>query len=98
MAIWKLKPIDLSHRDWEASTYRKEVEVIIRADSEKRARQVATSAFLIATEVIPGEKVKTNPWSQAALVSVVEVKDKNYPVTGKEEILGPQEALSHNDV
>ena len=95
MAVWKLKPIDPNHRDWEASTYRK--EVVIRAESEKRARQVATSAFGIATEVIPGEKIQTNPWSQPALVSVVEVKNGSYPGTGKEEILGPQEALDHYD-
>jgi hypothetical protein len=95
MTIWKLNPIDLNHRDWEASTYRR--EVIVRAESEKRARQIATSAFHIATTVTPGEKIKSNPWSQTALVSAVEVKDGSYPETGKEEILGPEEARGYND-
>ena len=95
MTIWKLNPIDLNHRDWEASTYRR--EVIVRAESEERARQIATNAFRIATTVIPGEKIINNPWSQAALVSAIEVKDESYPETGKEEILGPEEARAHND-
>ena len=95
MTIWKLNPIDPNHRDWEASTYRE--DVIIRADSEERARRIATSAFRKATEVTPGEKIKINPWSQPALVSIVEVKDEGYPETGKEEILGPKEARDHID-
>jgi hypothetical protein len=37
MKIWKLNPIYLNHRDWEASRYRG--EVIVRAESEERARE-----------------------------------------------------------
>lgn len=95
MAIWKLKPIDPNHRDWEASMYRK--EVIVRAESETRARQVATSAFAIATKVTLGEKVRINPWSQSTLVSATEVEGSNYPETGQEEILDPEEARAYND-
>lgn len=95
MKIWKLNPIDLNHRDWETSTYRR--EVIVRAESEKRARQIATSAFHIATTVTPGEKIKNNPWNQAALVSAVEIEDESYPETEKEEILGPEEARGYID-
>lgn len=88
MTVWKLTPIDLNHRDWEASTHRK--EVIVRAESEKNARQLATHAFFIATKkVTPGEKVRTNPWSQPTLVSATEVDDSNYPKTEQEEILDP---------
>ena len=60
MKIWKLKPIDPNHRDWKASTY--QGEVIVWAGSEKRAREIATSAFLIATDVTAGEKIHANPW------------------------------------
>jgi len=96
MTIWKLIPIDINHRDWEASRYRG--EVIIRADSEEKARQVAASAFRIAATKPPGEKLQSDPWKQAALVSAVEVMDESYTASGKVEILGPEEARSYNNV
>jgi hypothetical protein len=95
MAVWKLKPINLNHRDWEASTYRG--EVFVRATSEKRSRQIATSAFRIATGVTLGEKIHLDPWIQPDLVSAVQVSDENYLNAGKEEIVGPQEALGYID-
>lgn len=95
MTIWKLSPIDLNHRDWEASRF--PGEIIIRAESEERARQIATKAFCIAATKPPGDKIPKNPWSQSALVSAVEVKDESYPKTGREEILDPEEARGYND-
>ncbi len=95
MPIWKLNPIDLSHRDWGVSRYRG--EVIIRAESGEKARQIASGAFRIAATKSPGEKLQRDPWKQAALVSAVEVMDESYPETGKAEILGPEEARSYND-
>ena len=95
MTIWKLIPIDLNHRAWEVSRYRG--EVIIRADSEEKARQIAASAFRVAATKPPGEEVQLDPWQQAALVSAVEVMDESYPTIGKAEILGPEEAPSYND-
>jgi len=95
MTIWKLNPINLNHHDWEASGYRG--EVIIRAESEENARQVAASAFRIAATKPPGEKLQGDPWKQVALVPVVEVMDESYPATGKDEILGPEEVRSYNN-
>lgn len=95
MPIWKLNPIDLTHRDWEASRYQR--EVIIRAGSGEKARQIATRAFRIAATKPPGAELHRDPWQQAALVSAVEVMDESYPATGKDEILGPEEARSYND-
>jgi hypothetical protein len=99
MAIWKLIPINRNHRDWATSRYGKEVrEVIIRAKSEERARRVATMAFCAAvTKQLPGDEVPASPWNQQALVSATEVTDSNYPETGQEEILDPEEARAYNN-
>ena len=91
MPIWKLKPTDVSSRDWEASTYRG--EVIIRAESEIKARQIAIRAFVIATQVRLGEKITDVPWNQSLLVSAVTTQDSTYQNIGSEEIVGPPEAL-----
>ncbi len=96
MTIWKLTPIDLNHRDWEASKFRG--EIIVRAESEERAREFLTDRLRIAATKPPGDKIQKDPWSQPALVSAVEVKDSSYPETGKEEILDPEEARCYNDV
>ena len=93
MPIWKLNPIDLSHRDWEASRYQR--EVIVRAESEERAQQIAAYAFGIATTVPLGEEVRASPWKQSTLVSITEVRDESYPRDGNEEIVGPPEALEY---
>ena len=96
MTIWKLTPIDLKHHDWEASKFDR--EIIVRAESEERARKFLTDRlYRAATKSSPGDKVRTSPWSQPALVSAVEVKDESYPKTGKEEILDPEEARCYND-
>lgn len=94
MPIWKLKPIDLKHHYWKASPY--QGEVVVRATSEKRAREIAFGAFLTATQITTvGEKTPGDPWAEPTLVSAVEIKDQNYSDTGKEEIVGPEEALWH---
>lgn len=95
MTIWKLNPIDLNHRDWEASRFRG--EIIVRAESEERAREFLTDRLRIAATKPPGDKIQKDPWSQPALVSAVEVKGESYPKTGKEEILDPEEARGYND-
>jgi hypothetical protein len=46
MPIWKLLPSDVDSPDWEASTYRG--EVIVRAESEMKALEIVTQAYVIA--------------------------------------------------
>jgi hypothetical protein len=93
MALWKLKPIDLSSPDWELSTYQE--EVIVRAESETRARQIAASAFVTAGKVKSGEKTIDIPWNQSILVSAAPIQDSNYQDRGNEEIVGPPEAVRY---
>jgi hypothetical protein len=91
MAIWELKPTDVSSRDWEASTYRG--KVFIRAESETIARQIAARAFVIAAQVRMGEKIMDIPWNQSLLVLASTTEDSVYQNSGNEEIVGPPEAL-----
>ena len=91
MEIWKLEPTDVHSRDWEASTYRG--EVVVRAESEMKARQIAAGAFVIASKATLAEKLTDIPWHQPSLVSAVTIQDSNYKDGEKEEIVGPPDAL-----
>lgn len=96
MKIWKLTPVDPEHNDWDASRY--SGMVIVRAESEERAREFVIDRFKKgASKSAPGDKIKVAPWKQPDAVSVVEVKDGGYSKTGKEEILDPEEARAYND-
>lgn len=90
MRIWKLSPIDLKHRDWEASSHTK--EVIIRAESEERARKIAANSFRIAATKPHGERLQRDPWQQTALVSSIEITNERYSTAGEAAILDPEEA------
>jgi len=95
MKIWKLTPIDRNHRDWEASSYTR--EVIVRSESEERAREFVMGRFSRgAGKSAPSEIIKAAPWRKPDAVSVVEVKDGGYSKTGEEEILDPEEARAYN--
>jgi hypothetical protein len=71
MRLWSLKPLDVKNRNRAASTYRD--EVIVRADSERSARRLAARAFGIATNVVPGEKIRFVPWDSSDLVRCSQV-------------------------
>ncbi|MEW6331238.1 MAG: hypothetical protein AB1560_07245 [Pseudomonadota bacterium] len=96
MPIWKLTPKDINSRDWEASIYRG--VVIIRAESERRARQIASNTFGIATEVKLGERIAINPWGQSLHVSAATIFDNKYHDSGNEGVVGPPEALQYVDI
>ena len=94
MPVWKLKPINLKHDYWKASLY--QGEVVVRATSEERAREIAFGVFLTAIQkTMVGEETPGDPWAEPTLVSAIEIKDENYPNAGKEGIVGPKEALRY---
>ncbi len=66
MRIWRLKVLTPGSPHWKASTY--QGDLIVRAETEVNARRLATQAFWIATEKIPGKEVAVNPWSHPRLV------------------------------
>ena len=84
MPIWRLTPTDLTSPLWAASNY---VGVaVIRADTEREARQAAMQGF---GKEIPGIPWHAHPWRQLALVVCEELVDSGYPETGPTEILEP---------
>lgn len=95
MKIWLLEPNDTTTRDWQASTYAN--VVYVRAPTEKRARELAVSAFVIAVHHRPGEKIVVCPWHSAAHVRATEQKASEYAVDGPEGIVGPSGITNYVD-
>mgnify|MGYP002635142954 CR=1 FL=1 len=90
-SIWKLTPINLNSIHWTASTHRS--EVIIRAVSERRARQIASLAFLIAVRHVPGQEMAINPWNKViGEASCERLVDSEFDERGSEAILSPSQS------
>lgn len=89
-SIWRLTPINPSSLNWKASTYCG--ELIIRAVSERRARQIAGLALNIAVEYVrPGPTI-SNPWNRIVGEASCERRAKSeYDDEGPEAILFPEE-------
>lgn len=89
--IWRLAPINSDSFNWAASSYAG--EVIVRASTEYRARQIATAVFWQAVERKSlGQPTAINPWSRLAGETTCEkVATSPYPVEGREEVLSPPE-------
>ena len=87
MRIWRLKALRPSSSHWRASSY--QGNVIVRAETEASARYLATQAFWMATEIIPGKEVAVNPWSHSSLVAAEVLEGSRYDPDGDEEILYP---------
>ncbi len=86
--IWKLVPVDPSQPHWETSMYRG--VVVIRADSERQARDIAAMALEKTVAVVPGHGTVYMPWRHADLVACHETKDLQYPLEGDDKILVPE--------
>ncbi len=87
MNIFKLAPIDPNSPNWEASTH--VGDVIIRAKSEDDARNLARSAFTIATQRNPGEDIKCCPWILITESHCEILQQSSYSEEGVAEILSP---------
>lgn len=87
MPIWRLSPIDLSDRNWEASSHRG--QVVVRASNEDEARDLAEDAFAVKTRFAPGMGVITPPWKRPEQVKVELVTDSPYEPEGPPQVLEP---------
>ena len=85
MPIWQLIPLDLTSPCWAASQY--SGIAIIRAATEREARQAAMQAFGREVSDVPWH---ANPWRQLTLVSCERLQQSEYPDTGSTAILEPQ--------
>ncbi len=68
MSVYRLEPIkgtETSHH-WEASTLAP-ITVWIQANDEKRARELLTTATIIATRARPGRDLPIAPWKDFGL-------------------------------
>lgn len=89
-SIWRLSPVDPESLNWKASIYCG--ELLIRASSERRARQIASLALGIATSRVPGQQTITNPWNRLVGEATGERVDKSeHKNEGPEAILFPEE-------
>lgn len=89
-SIWRLSPIDPNSINWKASIYCG--DLIIRAPSERRARQIAYLALGIATSRTLGQKIISNPWNRLVGEATCDrLDDSNYKTDGPEAILFPEE-------
>jgi hypothetical protein len=87
MAIWRLRPRDLSDPNWEASSHR--AEVIVRAPDEETARDVAEAAFGLKTRFRPGAGIIAPPWKRSHLVIADRITDDRFAADGPNAVLSP---------
>ncbi len=93
MPLWKLEPIDLTDRNWDASTYRN--EVIVRAEDLSKAKDLAAKAYGTVPRPQPGETTIINPWDNPGLVRTIQVQaTDDYTEDGDQEIVYPPEAVT----
>jgi osmotically-inducible protein OsmY len=86
MPIWQLSPVDLSDPSWEASSHRG--TAIVRAPDEKTAREVAQSAFGVATRFKHRPRL-IPPWTRAKLVHASHIEDQRFGPDGPSAVLVP---------
>jgi DNA-binding XRE family transcriptional regulator len=87
-SVWQLAPVDLASDNWKASTYKG--EIIVRAPSERRAREIATLACTIARARLPTGRPALNPWNRMTGEATCERLNERYLLeSGSEAILSP---------
>ena len=87
MQIWELEPSNFEHSSWRISRFKD--RAVIRAASEKRAREIAGRAFESAAKGNLGDDTPLPVWSNAALVKARRLEGSKYPEDGPEAILEP---------
>lgn len=91
MTIWKMVPGELNNLQWQVSVF--QGEVIIRAESEERARDVLGYCFW-KTGQSGSANMAGPPWNRPNLVTASEYTDGKFPAEGEEEILAPPQAVA----
>ena len=84
MRLWHLIPVDLQAAAWQATTYKG--PVVIRAESEQQARELACVDFSAAR--LPVASAVDPPWTRPELVRAEMVEDDlRYSAAAGPEIL-----------
>ena len=87
MKIWKLSPLDLDFAGWGCRPHHG--DLIVRAEDEEKARNIATQKFRAAVPKLPGQETPLNPWNDSTVVECIELDDSNYSTDGSAELLEP---------
>ena len=88
MPLWKLTPNDLTDRNWEANSHTG--EVIVRAHSEKRAREIAAKAYEAEDNSVPGGEPLYSLWQNIHLVTCLRLESTDLPLHGAEGLVVPE--------
>ena len=86
--IFKLVPMDLQSDHWRASIYCG--KVIVRAESEERARHLAQSEFGIFPQLDYSKSTPLYPWHEQDLIQCLVIEDPSYPESVVSGILYPR--------
>lgn len=62
-------------------------ELLVRAATEREARQIASGKSRIASRNVLGQDVATNPWPNPDEVTCEETDDSEFPREGPSKIL-----------
>ena len=87
MPIWKLEPIDSNHDCWIGIDCRE--PVIVRANDEQGARDVAEVKLAPTWGAPPGKHHGASPWQDHYHSSCNRFKNSSYEEDGDDELLEP---------
>jgi hypothetical protein len=91
MPVWKLTPTDLNAIQWQVSKY--DGEVVIRADSEERARELVGYCCWKSGQSSDAN-IAGPPWNNPNLVAVTQCNDAAFNSSDAgEEVLSPPEVV-----
>lgn len=93
MSVWRLEPVDTENANWRASSYCG--TVVIRAESEERARDIATLVFGRAARKILNQDTPFVPWGSDGLVRCTALNGDEFDEEGPEAILDPERYDRH---
>lgn len=92
MPVWKLTPRDLNAVQWQVSRY--DGEVVIRAESEERARELV--GYCCWKSGQSGDaNIAGPPWNNPNVVTVAQCNEAEFKGRGGtgEEVLSPPEVV-----
>ncbi len=89
MKIWKLSPLDLNFAGWGCRPYHG--DLIVRAEDEEEARNIATQKFGAVVLKEPGQETPLNPWNDPIAVKCIGLDNSNYSTDGPAELLEPED-------
>jgi len=89
MNIYRLTPVHIDYAGWKYSAYKG--DVVVRSESEARARALASIEFSLFAAIVPGQETVGSPWDQESIVSCQKETGDEFNHDGPPEILFPKD-------